>query len=85
MAYILKGNIKLSSGFDYEQETLLHFKNDGDGFSITANADSHLLILAGAPIDEPVAQWGPFVMNTQTEIMEAMRDYQKGKMGFYVD
>lgn len=85
MAYILKGSIKLSSGFDYEQETLLHFKNDGDGFSITAKADSHLLILAGAPIDEPVAQWGPFVMNTQTEIMEAMRDYQKGKMGFYVD
>ena len=34
------------------------------------------------PLNEPVATYGPYVMNTQTEIMEAMRDYQNGKMGF---
>lgn len=85
MAYILNGEIQLSSGFNYEGETLLYFKNDGKGFHLQANKDSRVLILAGEPINEPVAQWGPYVMNTQTEIMEAMRDYQKGKMGFYVD
>lgn len=85
MAYILNGEIQLSSEFSYEDETLLYFKNDGNGFHLQANRDSRVLILAGEPINEPVAQWGPYVMNTQTEIMEAMRDYQKGKMGFYVD
>ncbi len=85
MAYILEGNIQLDSGFNYPEETLLHFRNDGDGMRLKANADSRVLILSGEPIDEPVAQWGPFVMNTQTEIMQAMRDYQMGKMGFYVE
>ena len=41
--------------------------------------------LAGAPLEEPVAQWGPYVMNTQSELLEAMRDFQQGKMGFYID
>lgn len=85
LAYILSGEIQVSSGFDYKSETLLHFKNDGEGFHLQANKDSQVLILAGEPIDEPVTQWGPFVMNTQTEIMQAMRDYQMGKMGVYVD
>ncbi|MFT4646781.1 MAG: redox-sensitive bicupin YhaK (pirin superfamily) [Planctomycetota bacterium] len=39
-------------------------------------------MLSGIPIEEPIAQYGPYVMNTQTEIMEAMRDYQQGKMGY---
>lgn len=85
LAYILHGEVGLSSGFDYPGETLLYFKEDGDGFSLKAKEDSRLLILAGEPIDEPVASWGPYVMNTQTEIMEALRDYQMGKMGVYVD
>ncbi len=85
LAYILSGEIEVSTGFQYTGETLLHFNNDGDGFQLKANAESHVLILAGEPINEPVASWGPYVMNTQTEIMEAMRDYQMGKMGVYVD
>ena len=83
--YILDGEIALSSGFAYGKETLLYFKNDGEAVTIKANTNSKLLILGGEPIAEPVAQWGPYVMNTQTEILEAMRDYQMGKMGFYVD
>lgn len=85
LAYILKGEIMSNGGFTYGAETLLHFKNDGEGISLEAPADSHILILAGEPIDEPVASWGPYVMNTQTEILEAMRDYQMGKMGVYID
>lgn len=85
MAYVLNGEVLLRSGFTYAGETLIHFKNDGEGFYLKAKTDARVLVLAGEPIDEPVAQWGPYVMNTQTEIMEAMRDYQMGKMGVYID
>jgi len=85
LVYLLDGKIKLPSGFEYEKETLLHFHNDGEVIELESKAASRLLLLAGEPIEEPVAQWGPYVMNTQTEIMEAMRDYQMGKMGVYID
>ena len=44
-----------------------------------------MLILEGNPLEEEVVSWGPYVMNTQREIMEAMRDYNMGKMGFLAD
>ena len=61
---------------------LIQFNQDGEGFSITGNESSQLLFISGEPINEPVKTYGPYVMNSQTEIMEAMRDYQMGKMGF---
>ena len=61
---------------------MLTFNNDGEGFQFEARKESNVLILSGEPIDEKVSQYGPYVMNTQTEIMEAMRDFQQGKMGF---
>ncbi|WP_271406078.1 pirin family protein [Tenacibaculum soleae] len=61
---------------------MLTFKNDGSTIKIEAQKDSNLLVLSGEPINEKIAQYGPYVMNTQTEIMEAMRDFQKGKMGY---
>lgn len=86
LLYILNGQVQLNNNFDYGAETGIHFRNDGDGIVLTGVAEaSHALVLTGAPIGEPVAQWGPYVMNTQTEIMEAMRDYQMGKMGVYIE
>lgn len=83
--YIVKGKLVSANGFEYAAETLLQYKLDGETIFIKAVEDSEILLLAGQPIDEPVAQWGPYVMNTQTELLEAMRDYQMGKMGYYVD
>ena len=60
---------------------MITFNQDGNLISFTAKKASIILILSGEPINEKVTQYGPYVMNTQTEILEAMRDYQQGKMG----
>ena len=58
--------------------------HDGDGIRLS-NADSSdaavLMILDGQPLNEPIAARGPFVMNTEAELREAMMDYQNGRMG----
>ena len=83
--YILSGEIILNDNFDYLAGKMIYFTNMGDGIGIEGLADTEILVLCGEPIEEPLSQYGPFVMNSQTEIMEAMRDYQMGKMGFYID
>jgi len=57
------------------------FKNEGETISIKANTASILLLLSGEPINEPIAQYGPFVMNTQDELQEAFQEFQSGKFG----
>jgi redox-sensitive bicupin YhaK (pirin superfamily) len=59
------------------------FTADGDEMTIAADDDSSLdvLLLAGEPLHEPVARYGPFVMNTREEIVQAVRDYQEGRLG----
>ena len=50
-----------------------------DGVVLTARAAARVLLIAGKPLGEPIAQHGPFVMNTNEEIFQAVRDYQSGK------
>lgn len=59
----------------------VRFECDGDALSIEANADATLLLLEGEPIDEPIAAYGPFVMNTQEEIRTAIEDFRTGRFG----
>ena len=88
LAYVLNGQ----AGFGLERRPaqggqLVVF---GDGDSLTISADDvqesrspsvDVLLLGGLPIREPVAWYGPFVMNTRQELIEAFEDYQAGKLG----
>ncbi len=82
LLYVLEGGITVNGENAANQYDLISFKHTEGAISFTANSDCALLLVAGEPINEPLVSHGPFVMNTQTEIMEAMRDYQNGKMGF---
>ena len=58
---------------------MLHFSKIGTDIGFTGNANTKVLLMAGEPLSEPVAHYGPFVMNTEAEIQEAIRDYNAGK------
>ena len=83
LVYLIKGETRINDDqtLKLNQLQMLTFHKDGEAIELEANQNSTLLILSGEPIEEKVASWGPYVMNTQTEIMEALRDYQQGKMG----
>lgn len=67
------------------KEQVVLFEQDGNEITIKASNDSSapldVLLIAGVPLGEPVARYGPFVMNTEDEIAQAILDYNAGKMG----
>jgi redox-sensitive bicupin YhaK (pirin superfamily) len=60
---------------------LILFSNDGNRLVLSAVEDAHVIVLAGEPIDEPIVQYGPFVMNSVEEIEQAVMDVSRGKLG----
>jgi quercetin 2,3-dioxygenase len=83
--YVLNGRINIAG---YGLTEALHaavFASDGDAITIEALEDTRVLVMSGVPLNEKVVANGPFVMNTETQILEAMRDYQKGKMGILIE
>ena len=58
------------------------FENKGKEFTIKAEDEAEILILSGEPIDEPIASYGPFVMNTNDEIRQTIEDFNNGKFGY---
>lgn len=79
---LLRGAVLLNGLTPVQGEAQLAvLSGTGDFIEIEATADTVLLVLGGDPINEPVASYGPFVMNTQDEIRQAIEDYRAGKMG----
>jgi quercetin 2,3-dioxygenase len=76
----IEGDMEVN-GRPVPQDHFVLFSNDGESIAITANRESQWLLLSGEPIEEPVAAYGPFVMNTQAEIHRAIEDFQSGKFG----
>lgn len=77
-----KGDVVLNGADELRGEALIApLTEEGDSVTLEAKADTQLLILSGEPINEPVASYGPFVMNTQEELKQAVADYRAGRMG----
>jgi quercetin 2,3-dioxygenase len=83
--YLMKGQLSLDNHGIIQEKNVAVFNQDGTGFELQAIEDSALFIGSGEPLNEPIASHGPFVMNNQTELMEAFRDYQMGKMGVLIE
>lgn len=78
--FVLQG--ALASGDQAVKEAeLAVFHREGDEISFETKADSRLLLMGGEPIREPVAGYGPFVMNTGEELREAFAEFESGRMG----
>lgn len=85
MLYLLDGEVNIGDYGKTEGLHLVLFNNDGDGLMIEGVQPTRALLLSGKPLNEEVVSYGPFVMNTQTQILEAMRDYQMGRMGVLIE
>lgn len=77
----LRGGGRVNGEKSVDEGELAVLDREGETLSIEAGADSTILLLSGTPIDEPVVGYGPFVMNTEREIREAIADYRSGLMG----
>jgi redox-sensitive bicupin YhaK (pirin superfamily) len=85
-AYIVDGEGLFGANGDRAADgQMVLFAQDGDEVRIENPADAkttlEMLLIAGVPLNEPVARYGPFVMNTHAEIRQAIEDYQQGRMG----
>lgn len=78
---VLGGSAKVAAGAQINEAEVGLFDRSGTSVRIEAATALKALVLSGAPIDEPIVGYGPFVMNTHEEIRQAIVDYQSGKMG----
>jgi quercetin 2,3-dioxygenase len=79
--FVLKGSIRLPGGEIVREGELAVMERAGTELAFDAAEDARLLLLNGAPTNEPIVGYGPFVMNTEAEIHQAFADFQSGKMG----
>jgi redox-sensitive bicupin YhaK (pirin superfamily) len=79
---LLKGDVIVNGSQHLQGEAKIAvLSSEGETITLDAKEDTILLILSGEPINEPVMSYGPFVMNTRDEILQAVSDYQAGKLG----
>jgi len=78
---VLSGKASVEGSHRLSEAELAVFVSTGEPVKIVAEEDATILVMAGEGIDEPVARYGPFVMNTKAELVQAVNDYNAGKMG----
>ncbi|HEX2873389.1 MAG TPA: pirin family protein [Polyangiaceae bacterium] len=82
LVYVFSGSAKVGDQAQNVGEGQLAVLGQGDAVRLRGSTEKgRLLLLAGAPLGEPVARYGPFVMNTEAELRQAFQDYQSGRMG----
>lgn len=79
---VIEGSIVVNDSETVPTDNFLLFTNEGEEFTVKALENTVVLILSGEPIDEPIVAHGPFVMNTQQEIIQAFNDVNMGRFGF---
>ncbi len=80
--YVYRGEVKVGGTVvPVQRMALLANDPQADGVVIEAGADAKALLIAGRPLNEPIVQYGPFVMNTQQEIYQALSDFREGRLG----
>jgi redox-sensitive bicupin YhaK (pirin superfamily) len=78
--YVVRGTLQVN-GTETQALQLVEFNHDGDELVIAASTEAVLLLGHALPFNEPIVSYGPFVMNTEAEIQQAYRDYQRGAFG----
>jgi redox-sensitive bicupin YhaK (pirin superfamily) len=78
---VLRGRVRLNGDDNAEEAQFVLMARNGGSVSLSAERDASVLVLSGEPIDEPIASYGPFVMNTAAEIRQAMVDFESGRFG----
>jgi redox-sensitive bicupin YhaK (pirin superfamily) len=78
---VLRGTVLVNGHEIAREPQFVLLDRTGGDVALEANSDATVLVLSGEPIDEPVAMHGPFVMNTDEEIRQAMSDFQSGRFG----
>lgn len=82
---VIEGSVTVNDKDKAPVDHFVLFKNGGENFSIKADEESIVLIISGEPINEPIASYGPFLMNTKQEIIQAYQDFNDGKFGHLDD
>jgi quercetin 2,3-dioxygenase len=82
---VIEGEIKINNLKTAPENYFIFFGHDEEDIIIEAVEKSVVLVLSGEPINEPIASYGPFVMNTEAEIKQAYEDYHNGKFGYLAD
>ncbi|HEX5363789.1 MAG TPA: pirin family protein [Gallionella sp.] len=75
--YVYRGAVKVG-GVQVDSQRMGILSNSADGLSLSASGDARLILVAGKPLNEPIVQYGPFVMNSQEEIRQALDDFRAG-------